>query len=182
MARNSRWYCLAGLFLLTLSGCVQESTTGTTKTFSYQLWVPISVVLGGIAAGVGGWFYRKKDAKMGWSFAILGPALALLFGPSLFLDRAVVSDTGLSIRTGILAATAAHDVKYDDLQRVRITVEETRGRRGRKKKNTYLICELKSGQQAKVPVNNDVSEAAAPHFLLGVAQRKIDIVDETQGE
>ena len=171
---------VAALILLT-SGCVDESVEGTTQTFTYELWVPLSVLVGGMVAGVAGWFLRDALGRFGWGLLIVGPILAVFFAPSLLLDRVVVSDTSFSQRTGIWGLTSVHDIAYDDLKMVRLTSEETRGRRGRKKTNYYLLCERKDGTEAKVPISNKVTETAAPYFLKRIAELGVPIVDQIQG-
>jgi hypothetical protein len=160
------------------AGCIRETTEGTSHTFQNELWVPIVTFLGGIAAGVAGWFVKPHSHRFGWAMIILGPVAAIGFAPSLYLDRATVDDSGLSLRTGLWGMTAVHDVKYDGLQQIRRTKEESRGRRGRNV-SYYMLCERTSGEPAKVPLGNQCSEAAAPLFLDGAQARGIPIINET---
>lgn len=179
MNRKSCFYLIVTILLLPLCGCVDEAIDGSTQTFTYEWWVPLTVLFGGLVAAPAGWFLRNLSARIGWGLLIAGPIAAIFFAPSLFRDRVVVDDSRFSVRTGIWGFTAVHEVKYDDLKQVRITFEETRGRRGSKRKNYYLVCERKDGSSAKVSVNNDVALAAAPAFLKKVSDRNIPIVDET---
>jgi hypothetical protein len=134
-------YCtFAAAILCCTSGCIQETTEGSTHTFTYEWWVPTAALLGGLVAVPAGWMLRRSSAR---------------------------------------GMTAVHEVKLDELTRIRLTVEESTGRRGRKRKNFYLLCERKDGTLAKVPVNNNTAEAAAPLFLENVAKRGIPLVDET---
>ncbi len=59
-----------------------------------------------------------------------------------------------------------------------MTMEVSRGRRGRKKENYYLICEGSGGQQ-KVPINNGVKEAALEEIVLQAGAHGVGLVDET---
>jgi hypothetical protein len=136
-------------------------------------------MLGGVAAFLVGWKFRTTSARFGWGLLILGPVAAIFFAPSLFRDRATLDDTSFSLRTGIWGLTSVHEVKFDELKQVRIVSEEVRGRRGRRRTNFYLLCERNDGTTAKVPVNNRVAEAAAPHILQSVADHGIEVVDET---
>jgi hypothetical protein len=70
-------------------------------------------------------------------------------------------------------------VKFGDLSRVRFISEETRGRRGRKNTNYYLVCERKDGSSAKVPLGNKVAETAAPRLIERVRALNIPLLDET---
>jgi hypothetical protein len=177
--RSSVRIGLVGLAFATLCGCVREEVEGSTHVYRNELWVPFTVLLGGVAAAGVGWFLKKSSARYGWTLLILGPLAALLLAPSLFLDRGTVNDTGFVLRTGILGMTAVHDVKFDDLQMVRITREESRGRRGSKRTNYYMVCERKDGSSAKVPLGNDVAEAAALRFLHVLDEREIPVINQT---
>jgi hypothetical protein len=178
MVRKLTHCLIPCIVVLTLSGCVRETTEGETRVFTYETWVPASVLLGGMAAGVAGWFLRSVTNRLGWGLLIAGPILAILFGPSLFMDRASIDSKSLSIRTGIWGMTATHEVNLDKLKQVRLVSEEKTGRRGRKRTEYFMLCELTDGTSAKVPVNNSISEAVAPHFLDLVASRNLPIVDD----
>ena len=169
----------AALFVLLMSGCVNESTSGESQTFTYELWVPASVLIFGVVASVAGWFLRSSLGRFGWALLILGPLAALFGAPSLFLDRAVVDETRFTLRTGIWGMTSVHEVEYDELKRVSVISEEVRGRRGRKSTNYYLECQRNDGTKAKIPVNNKVGETAAPHFLKRVSELGVPVVDNT---
>ncbi len=179
MDRRAADYFVAAILLLALGGCVREDSEGPTRTFAYELWVPFSVLLLGVVAGPAGWFVREKSKRFGWILLILSPVAAVVFAPSLYRDRAVVDDAGFSLRTGFWGLTAVHAIEFADLQRVRIISEAARGRRGFGRKNYFLLCERTDGSAAKIPVNNDVSEAAAPHFLKRVSDLGIPIEDKT---
>ncbi|HEY1784917.1 MAG TPA: hypothetical protein VGG30_05180, partial [Pirellulales bacterium] len=133
------------ILLAVVGGCVQESTDGATQTFSYELWLPVCVLLGGIVAAPAGWYLREYSGRLGWALLIGGPIAAIFFAPSLFRDRAIIDDAGFSLRTGIWGLTAVHEVKFDDIKVVRVTAEEVTGRRGRKETKVYMICERKDG-------------------------------------
>lgn len=177
---SRRVHCfIAVMVLLTLGGCVHEKVDGSTQSFTYELWVPLSALVVGIVAAPAGWFLRKTSQRFGWGLLIIGPLAAIFLAPSLFRDRAVVDDSGFSLRTGIWGLTAVHEVRFEELQRVRIISEEVTGRRGSKRTEYFLLCERKDGTTAKVPVNNKVAQAAAPHFLKRVSDHGIPIADET---
>lgn len=177
---RSRWQLPLLLVAVSLlGGCIRETTEGSTRVFQNELWVPILTFAGGIAATVVGWLLRTRFARFAWPMILAGPFVAIGLAPALFLDRAAVDDSGLSVRVGIWAFSPALEVKYDDLAQVRLIKEESRGRRGRKNLSYFMLCEKKNGEPAKVPLGNQVAEAAAPLFLEGVQQRGIPIVNET---
>jgi hypothetical protein len=177
---SRRWpLLLIAICILPLSGCVRETTEGSSLVFQNELWASALALVGGIVASIAGWFIRERSSRFGWTLLIGGPIVAIGLAPSLFLDRATVDQNGLSLRVGLWGMSAVHDVKYDDLSQVRLVMEESRGRRGRTNINYYLMCENKDGTFSKVPLGSKVAEAAAPHFLKEVALRDIAIVDET---
>ena len=168
-----------GLLLFACAGCVRESTEGATSVFQYELWVPVSVLLAGIAAAPAGLAVRMRSARLGWVLLIGGPLAAVMFAPSLYRDQVTVSDEGFHVRTGIWGLTAVHDVRFAEVSSLSITAEETVGRRGRKKTTHYFVCDLKQGGQVKVPINNGVTEAAAKSILEHAAGHEIPILNET---
>ena len=93
-----------------------------------------------------------------------GPIAALGFAPSAFLDRVVVDETSYSVRTGFWMMPNKHEVKYEDLAKVQVTVETSRGRRGRQNVNYYMVCERKDGTSEKISLGHDVVEESAPYF------------------
>ena len=112
---------IALVLLLSMGGCVKETTESTIQTFSYELWVPLSVLLVGILATAAGWKLRDTSARFGWGLVVMGPCAVFLFAPSLLREQVIVDDTGLYTRSGIWGLTAVRDVKYEDLQLVRFT-------------------------------------------------------------
>jgi hypothetical protein len=178
MSAGQRWLCfvLAAVVLLQ-TGCVHEAVNGSAKTYTYQLYVPILLFFGGIAAAVGGFFLRQN--RFGWVMMIGGPIAAIGFAPSMFMERITVDDQHFTVRGGIWGMTNVHDIRFAELQMVNITKEVTTGRRGRKNVSYYLLCNNKNGTSAKVPVNNDIAEAAAAAILAQFDAHKVTIVNTT---
>jgi hypothetical protein len=163
--------------LATQAGCVRESVGEAGKTFAYELYVPVLLFFGGIAAAVAGWYLR--GGRFGWVLMIGGVISTLGFAPSMFLDKVTVDDKHFTVRTGIWGLTNVHDVAYDNLTSVELTKEEKRGRRGRKSTSYYLLCHCKDGTSAKVPLNNQVCEAAAFDILTQIKDHNVPIGDAT---
>jgi hypothetical protein len=170
---------LLSLLAITCTGCVRESTNGGSRIFQYALWVPGLILLGGLAAAAIGWTLRQKSGRFGWGFLIAGPVAALVFAPSMFLDRVTVDEAGFSRRSGLYGMTSVQDVKYSNVTEMRLITEEGRGRRGRKTINYYLMCDHKNGSSTKVPLGNGVIEAATPVILRAAGALGIPIIDQT---
>ncbi len=166
------------LLPLLVTGCVQESDADGARVYTYEMWVPTSVLLLGLAAGPVGFAMRERSGRLGWGLMIAGPVAAFFFAPSLFRDRVVVANDGFHVRSGIWGLTAVHSVKFADLQRIRITSETSRTRRGGKRTNYYFVCERKDGSVSKVPVSGTISEAASEQMLLHAIAYGVPIVNE----
>lgn len=180
MSLAQRWKFAALLLgFLLLTGCVNERESGDAKIYTIQMWVPLLILIGGIVAVPAGWLLRETSQRLGWGLLILGPIAALGFAPSLFMDKTVVTPNEITVNTGIWGMTAHHNVKYDNLQQVRITSETTRGRRGSKNTSYYLTCDCKDGSNCKLPLGNSCVEKAAVPFLTHCKAREIAVIDET---
>lgn len=176
MNRNAVCCLVACVVLLGLSGCVRESVEGTTHTYANELWVPLSLFFGGVAGAVGGWFLRKKTDRVAWAM-IIGGTLAVLASPATYLDRVIVSDSAMNVRVGLWVFSDPIEVEYENLRDVRLIVEESRGRRGRKNHSYFLMCSQKDGETVKIPVNNDVAEAAVQLFVDRISELGIPFVN-----
>jgi hypothetical protein len=167
--------------LFCLTGCVSERDSGTAKIYTIDLWVSALLLIIGLAAAPAGYFLREWSDRVAWGLMIVGPILALGVAPSLFLNKTTVAAEELNVRCGIWGTTGYH-VKYDNLNSVRLTTEVTRGRRGRKNTNHYLVCDCKDGTSTKLPLSNDCVEQAAPHFLQLVQAKGVPFGEEGAAE
>jgi hypothetical protein len=147
MTRLVRWFGLVLLFVM-LAGCVRESTNGDEHLYRYELWASGLVFLAGVIA-----------TPVGWPIAALG------FAPSMFLDRVAVRPEGFSRHSGIWGMTAVQEVKFANIGHMQLAEVEERGRRGRKVMRTYLLCDLKTGESARLPAGNEVVRAALPAII-----------------
>ena len=170
--RHVQFLCLTALLLM-ITGCVSETTSGSTQTFAYDWWVPLSVIAGGIAAAPIGWVLRSKSERYGWGLLIAGPLFAVL-GLFLFSERAVLDDSGF-VTSRLFNK---QEVKFDTLKMVRISSEVVTGRRGRRETKFFVTCTRTDGTTEKIGVTNAVLEAALPKFIEKVAQRDVQIINE----
>ena len=178
LARATRFALLA-LPLAFLAGCVKEQTDGSSSTFTYELWVPALIFLGGVAAAPLGWVLRQKSGRLGWGLMIAGPVAALVFAPTMFLDKIVVDADHFQVRTGIVGMAETHSIKFADLKAVHLTVKTSRGRRGRKTTKEYLVCESKTGNRTEVEMSGRLATAAARPLAVQFANHQIEVIDET---
>lgn len=136
-------------------GCVQETRSGDSVKYTYQLWVPLTLLLGGIGSSAVGAFLWTIQNRYKWMFIVFG-LIGVVVGPSMFLDYARVDAKGLEIRTGIPYVAAREQVQFDDVQQVRATERVSRGRRGRKTTKYYYEFDLKSGETVAVNISGNV--------------------------
>lgn len=179
MSNSQRPLWLLLLLLLSLTGCVKEKTDGDTIRITYEIWVWFSLFFGGIAISVVGWVLRRLSERFGWLMMLGGAAGALYFGPTTFLENASLSPTKFNLNTGFYASNH-FEVTLDELQSATVIMEETRGKRGRKKKHYYLVCTEKNGKQNKLPLSNAIFEKAMPHLRDRIRERGIDIIDHSR--
>ena len=172
--RKSATCFVIGALILFTSGCVDETSDGSTMTFTYEMWVPLTVLAGGLFAVAVGWQIRESFERYGWALIIAGPIIAIVLAPSYFLTRAVVSDTSFS-RRGVAWAT---DIKYDDLRLISISSKKTNSRHARRRTVVVFSCMRKDGTKEEISVNSEITEAAAPYFLERAAKYGVPILNQ----
>lgn len=169
---------LIGLSFLpvALAGCVKQVTQGSETTFTYELWLPALLLVGGIVAAPAGWALKRHSARLGWVLVILGPILALLVAPSIYSDQVVVNDDFFRIHTGLWAASNDETIRFADLQSVQVTEETKITRRG-KRTSTYLLCNLKGGGQKKIGLSGNLTGSAVVPIVAGIAKHGVPLIE-----
>ncbi|HVP10395.1 MAG TPA: hypothetical protein VMV94_04310 [Phycisphaerae bacterium] len=168
----------AGIALALLSGCVRVTDDGDRQVIDYELWVPLVLLLGCLVAIPAGWFLRDTSQRIGWGLMILGVLFLITGVPSIWRDRVTIDAQKFTVRTGFWGVTSVHAVDFDDVQLMRLIVEEKTDSRGRSRTNEYLACQKKSGGIAKVPMSNEMCQTALPYILKAAEQRGISVSDE----
>ena len=150
---------LAAVVCMSLAGCYQKVADQNGLTFSFAPWVSILVALAGLAAvPIGIVLFLKRQFFWGIVLVIAGPLAAILLAPGLYLDYVTVNQRGFYSRHGLWFNPTVHDIRYDDLTQVRVTVEERSTRRG-KSYSYFFDCSFKNGQQERVPLGDIMREA-----------------------
>ena len=168
-----------GAVALGLVGCVKESRVEDETLYCYDWWVPLLVLLGSIILFPIGLALRSKLGSWAWTIIILSALGALLGAPSLLMEKTQVTKDGFEVRGGVWGMTSKFNVRFDDVRDIRLTQEETKTRRGGKKKNYYMECNTASSGLQKVPLGNDVRMAALPLILERAQQMKIPVIDQS---
>ncbi|HYH69173.1 MAG TPA: hypothetical protein VD866_31050 [Urbifossiella sp.] len=165
---------LAALGCAAVAGCYQKVAEGTTLVYSCQPWLPVLLVVAGVAAvPLGVWVFRRKSRMWGVVLAVAGPVAAGVVGPTMFLDRVMVTDDGFTSRHGFWWSPSVHEVRYDDLANVRLVEEERSGRRG-KNYSYFFDCTFKSCKQERVPLG-DVMREALPEIAVRFREHDVPV-------
>ena len=161
-------FAFAALCFAVLVGCHQKEVgeNGTLR-FSFQTWVPLLVVVAGLAAiPAGVVMFARKQQFWGVCLAVLGPAAAGVVAPGMFLDKVEVNPEGFSSRHGFWWDPIIHNVRYADLNQVKVVVQEQSGRNG-KTYSYFFDCQFKTRGVERVPLGDIMREALpeiAEHF------------------
>src|SRR5688500_18347622 len=132
-----------GLCLFGLAGCYRKVSEEGSLVFSFQPWVPSLIILAGlvaIAAGI--LLFAQRQRFWGVILIIAGPIAIGAIAPGMFLDKVIVNQEGFYSRHGMWWSPTIHDIKYKDLERVNLVVEERTGRRGRKNFSYFFDCTM----------------------------------------
>jgi hypothetical protein len=124
---NVRWRAI----LLASAGfgaCISPSfATNGEQTVVYRFsttTVLIPVVVSLVLVAVG-WLSPRMGipGRYRWRLVALGVFAGILFAPMMYLDRVVVSPTGIVQRTGFWFMPTVKGFAYDDVRFVRVTTE-----------------------------------------------------------
>lgn len=126
----------------------------------FAFWVPLAVILGGLAAGVIGFFLKRVNSKYGWTLLIVGPVAALVAGPGMFNDHLIVDDDHFELQTGFWFSPKVHNVKFADIVEIEIK-DEQNGRN----RSTSMFCKSKNGTVDKVPVGDLMKQGAMDRII-----------------
>ena len=178
IGRRIGWL-LFGVLLVSCCGCVEHVESGDTSKFYNALWATAACLFGGLAATAAGWFTRDWSERLGWALIIGGVVLVIGVTPTIFFENTTIRPDGFFVRSGIWGLST-YDVKYAETSNISVTMEETRGRRGRKNTNFYLVCSQKAGETKKVPLNG-ACEEGTELILVGAAASGVSVVNATGG-
>lgn len=162
---NRRFCCVAAAFCCAcLAGCYRKTVEDGAIVYSFQPWVPLLTLVGGVVAvPVGIALYRGNNRTWGAACVILGPLAAGGLAPGMFQDHVRVDAEGFQSRHGFWFAPTVHNIRYADLDQVRVSFEEHRSLRRRRSYSYYFDCYFKSGAQERVPLG-DIMRQALPEI------------------
>lgn len=173
------WVVFSLLAVVATAGCVQETRNGDSVKYTYELWVPLSILFGGAVGLVAGVIGFTRSMNYSWVLCLLGVG-GLVAGPSMMCDYAVVDSKGFTIRTGIPFMASTQQVQFADVKSVHQTKKVTRGRRGRKTTTYYYVFDLANGTSVEVNISgNDIRSSARRSIDQQLAAHGVQAVDET---
>ena len=164
--------------LLMIAGCATSRVEGNATIYTVDLNSILLNIAAVIAAFVYAIFQFTKKKILNGILGITGGVFGcvILFG--MVGDKLTVTpDEFELVRRGIGSENSAH-LRYDDLNQATITLEITSGRRGRKNKNYYLNCGLKSGETKVVPIGT-LMKAGLDEILGHMQAHHVPVHDQT---
>ena len=161
-----------------LAGCVQATSEGEATVFTYEWWVPVACILGGIALAVGGVLLRKRGL-WAWIAVLGGLGLALILAPNLYCERVSVSPVGATLKVGFFFSPKTAEVTFADLKSISVTKTESRGRRGRKNVSYQLRCLKADGTTIEFPIGTLMEEGGVEAFIDAAMDARVPVIDQT---
>ena len=164
--------------LLLFSGCIQKEVRGDVMVWTYEWWVSVVGILGGIVLSVACFLLRKKWANA-WIVMVVALLFTVVAGPMGFLNYVELSADHLAIRSGTWIAPTVQNIRFDDVASIDLTKEIKRGRRGRTTTKYYLTFKTKDGGHEKVSVGDEMMEAANDDLATTLKAKGLSVNDMT---
>lgn len=162
------------------AGCTQETRDGDTTVVSFEPWVGAAGLLAGVAAVPVGLLVRRWRAGLGWGLVVVGPLLAVLVAPGVFMDKVTVSPERFRLETGLWFDRTIREARYADVVHMALTAEERVGRRGRSVSYT-LECRTRSGGVVAVPVGDLMKRGGLDRIVEMARLQGVPVEDRTGG-
>lgn len=168
-------FLAVGLLCSAVAGCYQKVSDNGRVAVTFETWVPWLVGIVGLAlVPVGIVLFKRKQRVWGVILLIVGPVATVALAPTMFLDRVEVNQDGFRCEHGFWWNPIVHDIRYDELDRVVVVVEERSGRRG-KQYHYHFDCVLKNGGTDRVPLG-DLMREALPEIAEQFHEHDVEVV------
>ena len=191
-ARRNLILRFAGLLVLAsaISGCTHETQDGITTVIQWDWWVPLLVIVGGIACFFLGLFMSRLSstlsspglcrllARFGLAATFLGPIVCIFIVPALFNDKVTVNPDGFTARFGLWWSPSVYDARFADLSRIELLPKEKAG-----KTEYYLVCFRKEGGYEAIPDHGLIKRGGAAKIVetarqLGIPVEEHPVVEQ----
>lgn len=176
-SRASRFPLIfAAATLFVASGCVAETTVGGTTTFAYAWWVAPAIFAGmGLVLLVAPHLKRRKASPM--VSAVVAGLLGCLFASEAWLNRTTLAPDGVQVQYGVFGLLNRVDVKFSDLQGVKVDHEWVHGGKT-SHLDKFLVFQFKGGPDVeKLDVSTPIGERSAGPILKAAAAAGVPVVD-----
>jgi hypothetical protein len=163
---------LIAVCALAASGCYDRTQSGSDAAYTYQLWVPLAVVVGSLAFSAIGVAMVRGRYKLRGIVVILAGLMGLAVGcPATVLERVVIGPDRLYVHTGQWSLPNPHEFRLSDVDRLDVETE-VRDTRSGPKNSYYAVVQLTSGQRDRFPVSS-LMKRAFPEILDRLNERNI---------
>jgi hypothetical protein len=150
---------------------VRQAKDGATSVYAFEWYVPVGLTLLTVAAlaasGVLAW---KKQWHLAVLFLVAGVA-GLAFAPNWFVDRAVVDDDRVELRTGFWFAPQTYSFRFDDVRE--ITGSASTHRVGRGGYTDYVFTVNTSTGSFEMPVGEVMMRGPVERIVRILDRRRI---------
>lgn len=177
MKKRIAWAFSAFILVSAVSGCANETQDGSTTVYTWAVWVPCLVLVGGLVGSAAGVFLLRWSKRLGIVLVVVGMASVVVIVPGLFIEKVAVSDSGFMVRTGFWFHPNSHDVSFADLARIEIKAEDRSTRHVRDIEHV-LVCFDRSGGSVTVPVSDLMKRGAEERILEIARQHDIPVVED----
>jgi hypothetical protein len=164
-------YPAAAAACLCLTGCVSEAKDGAASVYTFAWYVPVGLTLLAVAAlAAGGVLAWKKQRELGAILLVAGVA-GLAFAPNWFVDRAVVDDDHVELRTGFWFYPQTYSFRFDDVRE--ITGSASTSRAGGGSYTDYTFRVTTSDGSFTMPVGEVMMRGPVERIVKVLDQRRI---------
>lgn len=163
-------------FVLLLTGCTEMKAIEGGFRVTFQLWIGIACILGGLGIAAIGWFMKANNFR-GWIIFVCALLMTLGIAPDTFFDHVTVTEDKISTRGGLWFMPKIHEFEFDEIRSLSLTEEKTRAR-GRQRISYYMEFHLKDGKTVKLSATNVLMEQASEAIMENLQNRKIPIVNQ----
>lgn len=163
-------------FIFLLSGCTNTETITGGIRVTFQLWIGIAAIVGGLLVATFGWFIRANNFR-GWAICVSALIATVVIGPNTLFDHVTVTEEKFSTRGGLWFWPKIHEFEFEDIRSLGVT-EEKKRYKGRQQNSYFMEFHLKSGKTVKLYATNALMKQATEAIMENLQSRKIPIVNQ----
>lgn len=173
-----RWHFLLLLLPLIFSGCVTEQQVGNSFVYTHESWLPMLMVLGGVVAAVGFFFFTEWRGRIA---CIVGFIFPLVFAPDAWFSKVTINKEGFKCRRAMALYFTEQSFLYQDIKFITIKESISRSRkRGTTVTHTLYLQTMKNGQSSEetLTVSDLMKGSGLDRILMNAVEKEIPIDDQ----